>query len=210
MLRSLAELKRTLMIGALLVVAGCNLDGMFGSDGGRVRVVLSPDGGGALANLVQDSASVWAKNDDDDHDDNRGIWRFQTATVRLSSILARTHDGELINLDVGLPVTVDVVKLDGGKQLLLPDGFLPAGIYDQVVLVITEVQGTTRDGAVVTIEPPGGGWTAVVPICPLEVLVGETSTVGLALNTRSSFLQVGNWWSFNPRFRSLVDCGNAS
>lgn len=205
MLRSLTELKRVLMIGTLIGVAGCSLDGMFGNDGGRVQVVLSRDGGGTLSNLVQDSASVWANNGDDD-DDHRGLWRFQAATVTLSSILARTNDGELINLDVDLPVTVDVVKIDGGKQLVLPDGFLPADTYDQVVVVITAVQGTTRDGAAVTIEPPGGGWTAIVPICPLEVLDGATATVGLALNTRSSFLQVGNWWSFHPRFRSLNSC----
>ena len=203
------ELRRALAIGALLTLPGCSLDGLFGHDGGRVRMVLSRDNGGALntsvANLVGESAGL-SDRDDDDEDEKRGDWRFQTATVTLSSILARTNDGELVNLDIDLPITVDVVKIDGGKQLVLPDGFLPADTYDQIVLVITAVQGVTRDGTVVTIEPPGGGWTAIVPICPMEVVESATTTVGLALNVRSSFLQVGNWWSFHPRFRSLVDC----
>ena len=197
------ELRRALAMVAMLAVAGCGLDGLFGSDGGRVNVVLTGDNGGSSANMVQGPS---AKNDDKDDDGHRGFFRFQTATVTLSSILARTTDGELVDLDLDLPVEVDVVKIDGGKQLVLPNGFLPAALYDQVVVVITAVQGVTSDGTVVTIEPPGGGWTAIIPICTLEVLDGQTSTVGLALNVRSSFLQVGNWWSFHPRFRSLVDC----
>jgi hypothetical protein len=205
MFKRLAEVRRALAIGAVLLVPGCGLDGLFGNDGARVQVVLSRDGGNALTSLVQDSASALADRDDDE---KRGLgsWRFQAATVTLSSILARTHDGELVDLDIEMPVTVDVVRIDGGKQVVLPDGFLPADVYDQVVMVITAVQGTTFDGSLVTIEPPGGGWTAVVPICPLEVLEGETTTVGIALNVRSSFLQVGSWWSFHPRFRSLVNC----
>lgn len=214
MLQTVAGLGRSLTALALLLSVGA-CDGFLGSDGGRVRVMLSGDSGGALANLVQDSGGVVLRDDDDDDDDDnnknrdrRSAFRFETATVTLSSVLARTVDGELVDLDMGLPIDVDVVRIDGGKQLLLPDGFLPIDTYDQVVLVITAVQGVTRDGTLVTIEPPGGGWTAVVPICPLEVLDGNTATIGLALNVRSSFVSVGNWWSFQPRFRSLDRCAD--
>jgi hypothetical protein len=174
-----------------------------------VHLVLSRDGGGGLgavvANMVQDSLA--AKNHDDDNDHQRiGSFAFQTATVTLSSILARTLDGELVDLDVDLPVTVDVVRIEGGKQIQLPDGFLPPDTYDQIVVVMTAVRGITTDGTAVTIEPPGGGWTAVIPICHLEITDATTTTVGLALNVRNSFVQVGNWWSFQPRFRSLTDC----
>ena len=138
-------------------------------------------------------------------------WSFEAAQVTLTSILARTTAGELVDLDVELPVVVDVVRIDGGKQVVLPDGILPADTYDQVVLVMTAVQATTLDGASVTVEPPGGGWTAVIPICPIEVTDGTTATVGIALNVRNSFLRVGNWWSFQPRFRSLgnADCATS-
>jgi hypothetical protein len=104
------------------------------------------------------------------------------------------------------------VKIDGGKQVQLPDGFLPPGNYDQVVIVITAVQGVTNNGTVITIEPPGGGWTSVIPICPFAVAEGETAAVGLGFNVRNSFLQLGNNWSFQPRFRSLSslsDCVDA-
>ena len=212
MLRTGTALRRALMMGAVLLTAGCNLDTLFGG-GGRMQVVLSRDGAGALGNLIADSVAALAdRDDDDDNNGNSRSWSFQTATVTLSSILARTTDGELVDLDVDLPVVVDVVRIDGGKQVVLPDGLLPIDTYDQVVLVMTAVQGLTHDGTSVTIEPPGGGWTAVIPICPLEVTDDVTATVGIALNVRNSFVRVGNWWSFQPRFRSMsnADCVTAN
>lgn len=196
-------LDRVLVAGALVALTGCGLDGLSGHDGGRVRLILAPQGATVVANVALDSTT--ALLDDDDDDDSRGSWAFQTATVTLSSILVRTNDGELIDLDVPLPVTVDVVKIDGGKSIQLPDGFLPAGDYDQVVLVITAVKAVANDGTIVTIEPPGGGWTAVIPICPIEVADGTTTTVGIGLNVRNSFVRLSNWWSFQPQFRSLND-----
>lgn len=204
MQKYLPGLERILTSVALVALTGCGSDGLFGNDGGRVRMILSPDGASGLANVVADSNVAFLDNDDDDK--HRGVWWFQTANVTLSSILVRTSDGELVDLDVDLPITVDVVKIDGGKSIQLPDGFLPAADYDQVVLVITEVRGVAHDGTIVTLEPPGGGWTAVIPVCPFEVMEGDVATIGLALNVRSSFLRLGNWWSFQPRFRSMNDC----
>ena len=212
MLRKCATLGRALAVGVLVLTTGCDLEQLFGGGGARMQVVLSRDGGNALGDIVADVAADAAAsrngrgNDDDGNQTIRGTWSFRTANVTLSSILVRTNEGELVELDVDLPITVDVVRIDGGRQIELPDGFLPADTYDQVVLVMTAVRGVTNDGTTVTIEPPGGGWTAVIPICPLEVTEGTTTTVGLALNVRNSFIQSGNWWSFQPRFRSLVDC----
>jgi hypothetical protein len=198
-----AELGRALAIGLALAVAGCNGDGALGSNEGRVRLILSRDNGGSAAGSNA-AASVAAAHDDDDRD--RAALMFESANVTLSSILVRTLDGVLVDVDVDLPVVVDVVEIDGGKRVQLPDGVLPADIYDQVVLVMTAVQGTTANGTVITIEPPGGGWTAVIPICPLEVLEGATATVGITLNVRNSFLRLGNRWSFEPRFRRMAEC----
>jgi hypothetical protein len=202
-MRRFSELSRVLVIGAVVLTAGCK--GFFGSDGARFQVVIERDGSNQPAtNVSADSTGALANHGDENR--SLGLWRFHTATVTLSSILVRTNDGELVDLDVNLPIDVDVVKIDGGKQLQLPDGVLPANTYDQVVFVITAVEGTLRDGTIVTIQPPGGGWTSVIPICPIEVAEGATSTVGIGLNVRGSFLSVGNWWSFQPRFRSLNDC----
>ena len=200
------QINRAFVVVVALMTAGCNIDGLFGNDGGRVQMILSPDGASANSNLVPDSTGSLLDDKDDDDDRPRGQWWFNTANVTLSSILVRTADGELVDLDVDLPISVDVVKIDGGKHIELPDGFLPAGDYDQVVLVITEVQAVAHDGTVITIEPPGGGWTSIIPICPLAVVDGETTTVGIAFNVRNSFLRLNNWWSFQPRFRSLNDC----
>ena len=207
-------LKRALVVGGALVVGACDLDGLLGNDGGRVRITLAPDGG-VFTNVIPDSSGVLLHGGDDDDEDRRhlGSFSFQTANVTLASVMVRTEDGELIELDSDLPITVDVVKIDGGKQVQLPDGFLPPGNYDQVVIVITAVQGVTNNGTVITIEPPGGGWTSVIPICPFAVAEGETAAVGLGFNVRNSFLQLGsNHWSFQPRFRSLSslsDCVDA-
>jgi hypothetical protein len=205
MLKQRAELRRVLAMGVVFLTAGCNLDSLFGG-GGNVQMVLSRDGGGALGNLIADSVLAHQSGDDDDHA-VRGAFGFQAATVTLSSVLARTLNGELVNLDVDLPITVDVVKLESGRQIVLPDGDLPSGTYDQFVLVITAVQGLTNDGTRITIQPPGGGWTAVIPTCPLDITDAATTTVDVALNVRNSFIQLGGHsWSFQPRFRSLVDC----
>jgi hypothetical protein len=100
-----------------------------------------------------------------------------------------------------LPATVDVVRMEGGRTIVLPDGDLPPATYDQIVVVMTEVSAMTRDGTTVTITPPGGGWTAIVPICPFEVGDGATTVVGLELNLRNAFKWRGNRFHFEPRFR---------
>lgn len=190
-------------LSLLLALGACGLDGALGQNEGRVRLTLARDPGGAAANL---SATDGAHVAHDDDDDGPPAWSFTSASVTLSSVMLRTLDGVLVPLDIALPVDVDVVRIEGGRQVQLPDGILPVGEYDQVVLVMTAVRGTTNDGAAVTVEPPGGGWTAVVPICPLEVVEGGTANVAITLNVRRSFLRHGGWWSFQPRFASRLDC----
>ena len=184
-----------LSMAALVAVAGCN--GLFGGDDAHLRVVLSSDVSPTATALMSSA---------DEHEGSRLSDLFQSANVTLSSVLVRDQDGKLINVSFSLPVIVDVVKVEGGKQIVLPDGTLPAGTYDQVVFVISSVSGTTKDGTTITIDPPGGGWTAVVPICQVTVAQGSTQTVAITLNVRSSFLQLGEHWGFQPRFRSLTSC----
>ncbi len=186
-----------LILAGLYAGAACSNDGMVGSNDGRLRVVLSAEEAGAAA-----PARGEADHEDDRDDDIKLKAWFQSAQVTLSSVLVRNFDGELIDADLDLPVTVDVVKVEGGKRIVLTGGALPAGTYDQVVFVMTAVSGTTHDGTIVTIQPPGGGWT----ICPLEVVEGGTANVAITLNVRRSFLRHGGWWSFQPRFASRLDC----
>ena len=145
-----------------------------------------------------------AATDDWDHDHDRHPY-FESANVTFSSILARDLDGVLLNVEMELPATVDVLSLDGGREVTLPDGDLEPGTYDQVVVVMTEVQGVTYDGTTITIDPPGGGWTAIVPICPFLVEEDATAVVGLQLQINRAFSWRKNRYHFQPSFKCEQD-----
>jgi hypothetical protein len=98
-----------------------------------------------------------------------------------------------------LPVTVDVSELEGGKAIELPEGDLPEGTYDEVVFVLRKVEVVLWNETRITIEPPGGGWTANVPLCPrVEVEGGDTTTVSLTLQVWTAFYWYGDLLHFEP------------
>lgn len=133
--------------------------------------------------------------------------RFQSANVTFSSIHARNLDGVLVSTEMELPATVDIVAMEEvGRTVTLPDGTLPPATYDQIVVVMTEVEGVLRDGTTITIAPPGGGWTAVVPLCPFEVTEDDTAVVDLMLPVRGALLWREGRFRFQPRFRSRIEC----
>jgi hypothetical protein len=189
---------------ALLTVLALGLvacDSPMGTDGGRVRLTLSSGDFTALAAPATGPAATG---------DYEGEYRplFQSANVTFSSIFARNTSGQLIDMGVeDLPVIVDVVAMEeGGRTVTLPDGVLPAATYDQIVVVMTGVEAVLRDGTTIAITPPGGGWTAVVPICPLVVEESSTSVVDLMLPVRSAFVFAEGRFRFMPRFRTRVRC----
>lgn len=202
----------------LIAFAGCG--DPTGVNGGNVRFVLS----GPSASVASLSASTLdadaaptastteagprlhdnpggSKDRDKDKD---GDWRppFVSANVTLASVLARNFDGVLVDVGMELPTTVDVMLVERGREIPLPDGDLPPGTYDQVVVVMTAVQVETEDGTTITVEPPGGGWTAVVPVCPFEIEDGATTTVSLTLSVRTSFAMQNGQVVFRPK----LDC----
>ncbi len=180
------------------VMASCG-DGssMLGADGGRVRFVLSSGAGATLADggvTLTPGASLDGDHDDDFHP------RFQSANVTFSSILARNLEGVLVNVEIDLPKTVDVLALRADEQVTLPDGVLPPATYDQIVVVMTEVEVVTLDGTTVTIAPPGGGWTAIVPVCPFDVEDGATTTVTVKFWLGQAFSWRDSRYHFKPQF----------
>lgn len=187
--RRLSGLAVGLCIALVVIVAGCdNSDGVLGIDGGQVQFVLSS--GAELAGPV-------ATDGDHDHHDRP---RFQSANVTFSSILARNLDGVLVNVEMELPVTVDVLLLEGGREVTLPDGTLAPGTYDQAVVVMTQVEVVTLNGTTIAVTPPGGGWTAIVPICQFVVEEGATTVVGLKLQLDRAFSWRDNRYHFQPKF----------
>lgn len=205
----LADLATVLVAGLVLVAAGCSSsDSILGVNEGRVRFVLSSssgtvgtgaEGSAPVPAAAQDGAVIM-RHGDDDRDDDDGRRFLTSANVTLSSILARNLDGVLVNVDMDLPVTVDVLSMDGATEVMLPDAILPFGTYDQVVVVITQVEVVTFDGTAIRITPPGGGWTAIVPICPFVVEQGATTTVGLTFMLEHAFKWRDNRFHFQPRF----------
>lgn len=181
-------------------VAACDT-GTGPVNGGRVRLTLSA--GDPLVAAPQ--ATAPATTGDWEGERDRPI--FQSANVTFASVLARNVDGELVDLGMDLPTTVDIIAMEeGGRTVTLPDGELPPATYDQIVVVMTAVEGVLNDGTTITVTPPGGGWTAIVPVCPFDVVEGETAVVGLTLPVRSALYLREGRFHFAPRFRSYVRC----
>jgi hypothetical protein len=203
------RMNRTLGLLALVAaigMTGCESTDPMGVNGGRVRFVLSGDQG-APAALQADPSQAVAETGlavspslHEGEGDKRHNPYFATANVTFSSILARNEDGVLVDAGMDLPATIDVVTMEDGRSITLPDGDLPPATYDQVVVVMTQVVGTMRDGTTLTIDPPGGGWTAIVPLCPFVIEEGATAVVGLNLDVGRSFAWRNNRFHFEPRF----------
>lgn len=205
------------VLALALVAAGCaGSDGLLAPGQGRVRFVLGAGdgaaavGGPAAVEWLDETDGVLPANDALDGDgDDRPHPRIKSANVTFSSILARNLNGVLLNVEMDLPATVDVVTLETGRQVPLPDGLLPASTYDQVVVVMTQVQVVLGDDTTITITPPGGGWTAIVPLCPPVSVTSATTTVSLNLEVRNAFFWMGNHFRFEPRFRRPFGCTEA-
>jgi hypothetical protein len=199
------------------MTAACGAsDDMLAPNEGRVRFVIGSDTGpSALASVVASTGDNSDAGNVHDHgeippgegDGHRAFPLIKAANVTFASVLARNLDGVLENVEMDLPVTVDVVTLETGRQIALPDGVLPEGTYDQVVVVMTEVHVVLKDDTEITINPPGGGWTAIVALCPpVEVEGSSTSTVALTLDVRNAVLLEAGHFRFQPRFKHPFGC----
>lgn len=174
-----------------LALAGC--------DGGNVVV----QGNSASVNFVLTSSGTAAAVAE--HNDDRP--RLQNAYVTFSGIVARNLNGELIDVTIDLPVTVDLLAVErDGRNVALPEGFLPPGTYDQIIVVMSEAELVRTDGTVITITPPGGGWTKIVQVCPFEVVDGAATTVTIKFRGFRSFKWDGQRYHFDPDF----ECGDGN
>lgn len=179
------------------LIASCS---MVSPDDGNVRVVLSATAGGASLSTSQDDDDDDDGDDDDDRKGENFLARLESANVTFASMLARNLDGELIDLDIDLPHTVDLVALGAGQEVTFPAGTLPEGDYDQLVVVMTELEATFKDGGGIALTPPGGGWTAIVRVTPFSVVDGETVTLDLNLRLGKAFRRLDGAFRFFPEF----------
>jgi len=218
-------LRRTLTLSfiavALVAVAACSGSGhgvLDTAGKGQIQITLSSTGTFAASatagtGLSDKSLATGASDvsvaSTTHHACDQPNQALQAANVTFSSILARTLDGQLIDVSIDLPVTVDMLSLVNGQEVTLPIGFLPLGTYDQLVVVMTQVEVTLADGTKVAITPPGGGWTAIVPVSePFTVVEGETTTVAINFRKDLSFGCGANNWEFHPSFECHHGRGN--
>ncbi len=183
-------------LGAIILssslLAACG--GRDSAAAGQISIALSSGDAASLATATTDGVATTTHP-----------CGLQAANVTFSSILARTLDGKLVDVTIDLPVTVDLLALASGKEATLPAGFLPAGTYDQLVVVMTRLEVTLSNGTKIAVTPPGGGWTAIVPVSPpFAVVAGETTTVPLKFHKDTSFVCGLGRWDFKPEF----ECGH--
>jgi hypothetical protein len=181
---------------ATALAAGCsNSDSMTGKTKGNVRFTMG--GPIAQAATVGGASSVTLAD---------GTGRTITsATINLSSILARNLDGQLIDVTMDLPVTVDLIGLINGHTVTLPIGSLPVGSYDQLVIVIRSLHVELSDGTQIDVTPPGGGWTAVVAVDAFDVVDGQLTTVNLHFRSGDAFRWLDGRLEFDPAFDCDAD-----
>jgi len=184
-----------LTLAAVLAGACSNSDSLSGRSNGNVLFTM----GGPTTQAARVGATSPVTLSD-------GTGRTITsASISLSSILARNLDGQLIDVTMALPVTVDLVGLVQGRTVDLPIGSLPVGSYDQLVIVIRSLNVELSDGTLIDVTPPGGGWTAIVQVEAFEVIDGQVTTVNLHFRSDGAFHWLDGELEFNPGFDCDVD-----
>jgi len=190
-----------LLAASALALTGC-------SSGGDV---LDSNPGGRVQFTISSSTTAALTSDDDDDDDGEhhpgDKPRLTAANVTICGIVARNLEGQLIDVTIDLPVSVDLMSLDGDGTATLPAGFLPPGTYDQLIMVMCELELTTMNGTVITIDPPGGGWTTVIPTCPFTVAEGSETAVQLLFKPGRAFRWIDGRFQFHPSFAGDDDAG---
>jgi hypothetical protein len=196
-----------LCLAALVLVTACSHGGgESNARRGDVRVMLTADPASTTTTTLAASAtpgtigSTSTSGQFHDGSDTDIVSKLQNVNVTFSSLLARNLDGDLIDLVIDLPRTVDLIGLMNGKQVTLPMGTLPPGMYDQLVVVITHVEFVFVDGAKVDLTPPGGGWTKIVPVTPFTVVEGQTITIDLRFKPFEAFREMDGEFQFFPDF----------
>ena len=180
----------------LLPVAACS-DSMGSGGDGNVRVVLT------ASNQASSLAPALGASSDDDDEGHRGdsfLERVETAEVTIASLLARNTDGQLIDLDMDLPAVIDLKALLNGNQFALPAGTLPAGDYDQIVVVMTKLDLQLTNGGAIALTPPGGGWTSIVRVAPFTVTDGADTTIELNFRMGGALREINGILKFFPDF----------
>jgi hypothetical protein len=193
------RLGRALLLATIafaIVLAGCSSDStndLFENEPeGNVRVLLTSGGSSAAAVLAGRGEGKGDGSDADEGGDEPGDEPAPSnpivgVVIRVSDFEARsTTLQQFVDIAAEFPVEVDLVALSaGGGSFELAVGSLAPDTYDELIIVLSALVLTAEDGTVVTIEPPGGGWTVPLTVEPFTVVEGEVTTIQLELDPSS-------------------------
>lgn len=164
---------------------------------GNIRFVVTAPPPTMLTGATGVSNSITTESNDQGGD---VLSRLTHVNVTFSALMARNLDGMLVNLVIDLPATVDLISVMQGREVTLPTGTLPAGMYDQIVVVIRSVEFVLDDGTSKLLTPPGGGWTRIIDVQTFEVIDGQTITLELRFNPLHAFTEQKGEFEFSPDF----------
>ncbi len=196
------------LVLAALAIAGCSSSGtdMSGMAGkGQIQLQMTTSGATTAAATVTGSPTAVGTRSGGamapaDMGSNPAA-SLKSAEVTLSKIQARdASSGNMVDVLVALPYTVDLLSLQGGKTVSLPAGFLPPGTYNQLVLTISSVNIVANDGTTIAITPPAGGWVVTVNAQPFTVVADQATPVKLTFREDMSFHFLGGMLEFEPEF----------
>ena len=138
-----------LAFGVPFSTSACSVFTGSGDDSGNVRVVMSASDQSSLAPSLSTSGDDDDDDDDGEHRGDRFLERLETANVTIASLLARNTDGQLIDLDMDLPQTIDreVHEVPAAAALL-------AGIAQRARILIRHVLNDAEH-----VGQPGSGRT---------------------------------------------------
>ena len=105
----------------------------------------------------------------------------------------------------------DAIQLRAGQSQEVAEralSFFPAGHYQGFVVTLSSASLVLQDGTRLTIEPPGGGWSARIRTAPFEVVDGEPTTVELSIRLGQALHWIRDHFEFEPIFGCHVGHGH--
>lgn len=122
-------------------------------------------------------------------------WTHVTVTFAQVSVHAANADNESGWISLNLTETqIDFLALGNLTKLLALDRMTP-GMYTQIRIIVTSVQGVPTSGAPVMMSVPDG---VLKTTTPFTLRGGSTTTVTLDLDLARSIHEANGVWIFTP------------
>jgi len=160
-----ARIHALLLVGCLLVLAGCNTSGSPSVSGGTGHLEINlTDAPIDLSNVTSVDVTI-------------------TDVLVYSGVAGMNDDGSGPIVLSTHPETFNLLSLTGGATDLLASGEVPAGFYQRVRLEISSASLTYLDGTTVDLKIESN--KVDIPI-PFQISTGDGSTILLDFDAAAS------------------------